>query len=219
MVESACPNGGVTIKVIHVSNMVRAKETADLISHELRSLNSGAGVPRTPPDPNLNEGRPAHVIPSRHPMDSLAVAVDGPRIEAAFRTYFYRATEKKKKDKKKEGGEVAIKVEEKKGEGAKDAAPSPPPPPTHPAGDATVAPPPTKHEFEIVVCHGNVIRYFFMRALQLPPEAWLRLCTFNCSLTYFTVRPNGNISCRSLGDTGHLSPEETTFSGHHGFNW
>lgn len=41
-----------------------------------------------------------------------------------------------------------------------------------------------QHEFEIIVCHANVIRYFFCRALQLPPEAWLRLCTFNCSLTY-----------------------------------
>jgi len=28
---------------------------------------------------------------------------------------------------------------------------------------------------EIVVCHANVIRYFAMRALQLPPEAWLRI--------------------------------------------
>ena len=42
----------------------------------------------------------------------------------------------------------------------------------------------SKYEFEIIVYHTNVIRYFVCRALQLPPEAWLRLCTFNCSLTY-----------------------------------
>ena len=37
--------------------------------------------------------------------------------------------------------------------------------------------------YDVVVCHGNVIRYMALRALQLPPEAWLRLCTFNCSIT------------------------------------
>ena len=29
-----------------------------------------------------------------------------------------------------------------------------------------------QHEFTVIVCHGNVIRYMAMRALQLPPEAW-----------------------------------------------
>jgi serine/threonine-protein phosphatase PGAM5 len=76
-----------------------------------------------------------------------------------------------------------------------------------------------QHEFEIIVCHANVIRYFFCRALQLPPEAWLRLCTFNCSLTYFTIRPTGTVSCRMLGDIGHLPYELNTFSGHTGYNW
>ena len=77
-----------------------------------------------------------------------------------------------------------------------------------------------QHEFEIIVCHANVIRYFLCRALQIPPEAWLRLCTFNCSLTYLTIRPGtGTVSCRMLGDIGHLGIEHSTFSMHHGFNW
>jgi hypothetical protein len=37
-----------------------------------------------------------------------------------------------------------------------------------------------RHEYEIIVCHANVIRYFVCRALQIPPEVWLRLCIFNC---------------------------------------
>ncbi|VEU42003.1 unnamed protein product [Pseudo-nitzschia multistriata] len=73
--------------------------------------------------------------------------------------------------------------------------------------------------FEVIVCHGNVIRYFFCRALQLPPEAWLRLCTFNCSITYLVVRPNGMVSARMMGDIGHLDYDESTFSGYHGFKW
>ena len=57
------------------------------------------------------------------------------------------------------------------------------------------------------------------RALQLPPEAWLRLCTFNCSLTYLVVRPTGGVSLRTLGDMSHLPPDLITFSGHHGLEW
>jgi serine/threonine-protein phosphatase PGAM5 len=71
----------------------------------------------------------------------------------------------------------------------------------------------------VVVCHGNVIRYATMRALQLPPEAWLRTATFNCSLTYLVVRPSGSVSLRTFGDVGHLPMNMVSFSGHHGFAW
>lgn len=74
-----------------------------------------------------------------------------------------------------------------------------------------------RHEFEVIVCHGNVIRYFFCRALQLPPEAWLRMSTYNCSLTYLLIKPNGRVSARMMGDIGHLPYYKTTFSMHHGF--
>ncbi|KAK3888712.1 hypothetical protein Pcinc_007246 [Petrolisthes cinctipes] len=36
-----------------------------------------------------------------------------------------------------------------------------------------------KDSYEIIVCHANVIRYFVCRALQVPPEAWLRLSLHN----------------------------------------
>lgn len=77
----------------------------------------------------------------------------------------------------------------------------------------------TEQEFEIIVCHGNVIRYLFCRALQLPPEAWLRFSTFNCSLTYLVVHPNGYVHARMMGDTGHLAYDDVSFSASHGFNW
>jgi serine/threonine-protein phosphatase PGAM5 len=76
-----------------------------------------------------------------------------------------------------------------------------------------------RHEYEIIVCHANVIRYFVCRALQIPPEAWLRMCPFNCSLTYLTIRPTGSVSLRMLGDIGHLPQNTITFSGHYGYNW
>lgn len=50
-------------------------------------------------------------------------------------------------------------------------------------------------------------------------QAWLRLSTFNCSITYLVVRPTGGVSMRSLGDVGHLPLQLTTFSEHRGLEW
>lgn len=61
--------------------------------------------------------------------------------------------------------------------------------------------------FEIYVCHANVIRYFVCRVLQFPPQGWLRMSIGHCGITWVTIRPNGRVSLKSLGDTGHLSPE------------
>jgi serine/threonine-protein phosphatase PGAM5 len=178
-----------TIKVVHVSTMARARETASIIMDQLPDQ-----VVMAEPDPDLNEGRPAHNIPGGKASRSMIENFDEqhPRIERAFQRYFYRAPEP---------GTAH-------GDNDQD-------------DDATAknAPAKPKHEFEIIVCHANVIRYFLCRALQLPPEAWLRLCTFNCSLTYLTIRPTGTVSCRMLGDIGHIPYGLSSFSGHHGYNW
>ena len=63
------------------------------------------------------------------------------------------------------------------------------------------------------------IPWFLCRALQLPPEAWLRFSTFNCSITYVVIRPEGLVVARSMGDTGHLNYDQTSFSGYHGLKW
>jgi serine/threonine-protein phosphatase PGAM5 len=129
-------------------------------------------------------------------MRPRAVHTDGPRIEAAFRDYFYRArpvsVERAERHEKKAAEAAAAAA----AAAAVAVAVAAAPPgagadgkekPAADGGADAGGPPPkgaegaeTKHEFEIVVCHGNVIRFFMMRALQLPPEAWLRLCTFNC---------------------------------------
>ena len=144
------------------------------------------------PDPLLNEGRPSHHIPTGRASDKIIEATDHghPRIEEAFQKYFYRAEFTDEKEEEENPQEEKA---------ASDEAPL--------------------HQFEIFVCHANVIRYFLCRALQLPPEAWLRYCPFNCSLTYLTIRPTGTVSCRLLGDIGHLPYGSSTFSKHHGFNW
>jgi len=67
-----------------------------------------------------------------------------------------------------------------------------------------------KDSYEIVVCHANVIRYFVCRALQFPPEAWLRLSLKHASLTWMVIRPDGRVHCRALGEAGHFPPEKLT---------
>ncbi|EUB57298.1 Serine/threonine-protein phosphatase PGAM5, mitochondrial [Echinococcus granulosus] len=73
---------------------------------------------------------------------------------------------------------------------------------------------PTQSEdsYEILVCHGNVIRYFVCRALQLPPEAWIRMSLDHGSLTWLTIRPTGTVSLRWLGNSGHMPPDKLSLS-------
>lgn len=64
---------------------------------------------------------------------------------------------------------------------------------------------------ELVVCHGNVIRYFFCRALQFPENAWLRFSVYNCGVTRLNLDDQGAISCRELGSVGHLPATIITY--------
>jgi serine/threonine-protein phosphatase PGAM5 len=186
MLEGASEEfGACNIKVVRVSNLARAKETAAIIASHL------PGVEYAGPDPDINEGFPCHTLPGGKASDATIQKLDDshPRLEAAFQKIFYRAAPVNTSSEDKENQDKNAKSDV------------------------------VKHEYEIVVCHANVIRYFLCRALQIPPEAWLRLCTFNCSLTYLAIRPTGTVSCRMLGDMGHIPYGKSTFSMHTGFNW
>ena len=65
---------------------------------------------------------------------------------------------------------------------------------------------------DLFVCHGNVIRYFVMRSLQLPPEAWLRTSVANASITVISIAPSGRVGLRCMSDTGHMSPSQITYN-------
>lgn len=64
----------------------------------------------------------------------------------------------------------------------------------------------TSDSYTLMVCHANVIRYFICRALQFPPEAWLRMSLHHASLSWITIYPNGKVILRLLGDCGHIPP-------------
>lgn len=64
--------------------------------------------------------------------------------------------------------------------------------------------------YTLIVGHGNVIRYFVCRALQFPPEAWLRITINHASITWLTIGPSGNVSIKYLGDTGFIPAQYLT---------
>ncbi|XP_023338968.1 serine/threonine-protein phosphatase PGAM5, mitochondrial isoform X2 [Eurytemora carolleeae] len=72
----------------------------------------------------------------------------------------------------------------------------------------------TEDSYELIVCHANVIRYFLCRALQLPPEAWLRISLKHASYTWLVVRPDGEVHTRGIGESGHFPKDKlsTTYS-------
>lgn len=63
---------------------------------------------------------------------------------------------------------------------------------------------------DIIVCHGNVIRYFATRVLGVDPEAWLGMSIGNCSLTIVRVMANGTMMLMSYNDMGHMPPNLQT---------
>jgi len=63
----------------------------------------------------------------------------------------------------------------------------------------------------VLVCHGNIIRYFVLKALQLPVNAWLRTSVANCSISSLIVHSDGHVSLRGHGDSGHLNAKDITW--------
>jgi len=53
---------------------------------------------------------------------------------------------------------------------------------------------------------------FIFRALQFPPEAWLRICLKHGSITWLCILPSGRVTLFCLGDTGHMLPQNVTSS-------
>jgi serine/threonine-protein phosphatase PGAM5 len=57
---------------------------------------------------------------------------------------------------------------------------------------------------DILVAHGNVIRYLVMKALQADSRAWLGMTVAHASLTVIRVQADGSIKVLAVGDSGHI---------------
>ncbi|KAL8271136.1 hypothetical protein Esti_004939 [Eimeria stiedai] len=213
---------------VYHSNMRRARETAEIV---IAKLGDAAPAVSAVQDPLLAEGVPAMPLPPStvfHPTQAT-VDVDSKRIEEAFRRYFYRPPSPNQLASSSAGGSssTSSSTSTSSSSGSNSSSKS------------------SNEEYTILICHGNVIRYFFcslseglskqiwpelsllsvvasfllvgcrsslsIRALQLPPNAWLRLATFNCGITWLTIDRRGYVSARQFGDVGHLSPSLITY--------
>ncbi len=74
------------------------------------------------------------------------------------------------------------------------------------AWDRYVRPSPQRDSIEVIVCHGNVIRYLVSRTLGLDPALWLNMAIANCSISVVQVRSDGRTRLVSFDDVGHLPP-------------
>jgi serine/threonine-protein phosphatase PGAM5 len=71
--------------------------------------------------------------------------------------------------------------------------------------------PATGHEeTDLLVCHGNVIRYLVTRALGVDSKAWLEMSPGHASITRIRVEADGRFKVISVGDVGHLPPNLLT---------
>ncbi len=78
------------------------------------------------------------------------------------------------------------------------------------AFDLFFTPSPDHDRHDIIVCHGNVIRWFVTKVLKVDPLAWLGMSIGNCSLTVVKVKPDGAMKLLFYGDVGHIPPNMQT---------
>jgi broad specificity phosphatase PhoE len=77
--------------------------------------------------------------------------------------------------------------------------------------DAFFRPAVEGNHHDVLVCHGNIIRYFVLRALRAPVELWANTDVYNCGISEISVKPDGSVLLISHNDTGHLPYELRTF--------
>ena len=71
-------------------------------------------------------------------------------------------------------------------------------------------PSPDSDRHEIIVCHGNVIRYFVTKVLGVDTMAWLGMSIGNCSMTVVRIDVDGRMKLLMYADVGHIPPNLQT---------
>ncbi|HZF15000.1 MAG TPA: histidine phosphatase family protein [Steroidobacteraceae bacterium] len=66
---------------------------------------------------------------------------------------------------------------------------------------------------DLIVAHGNVIRYFVMKALKADTRLWPAMSVAHASLTVIRVKGDGTMSVLAIGDVGHIPPNLQSWGG------
>jgi serine/threonine-protein phosphatase PGAM5 len=64
---------------------------------------------------------------------------------------------------------------------------------------------------EIIVSHGNLIRYLVLRVLQVSPQAWINMEINNCGISQIVIKSDGEMKLISYNDVGHLPVHLRTY--------
>ncbi len=81
-----------------------------------------------------------------------------------------------------------------------------------------LVPTPDADTHDVLVCHGNVIRWMVSKALGNDTSHWTRLDIGNGSLTVLAVRPDGSTRLVMYSDVGHIPLADQTWTGR-GAGW
>lgn len=189
------------IRTMYVSNMIRARQTMDSLlegmKEEFKRSGKGFQLPPLVTDETLVERFPCPVEPTLNKVpkktkDSAVVAA-----EDVFHRYFYRPERLSSTSffsKVMNRIPSFFSILSRNSIGAK-----------HPARfqdeDVTV---------DVLVMHSNMMRYMVLRALQLPPEAWMRLSTPHCSITSLKMSESGFVNMFCYASCSHLLPHQIT---------
>jgi serine/threonine-protein phosphatase PGAM5 len=68
---------------------------------------------------------------------------------------------------------------------------------------------------DILVCHGNVIRWLVCKALGVDSAQWTRMGAANCALTVIRIEPDGVARVLVYNDVSHLPLEKQTWEQKH----
>ena len=66
---------------------------------------------------------------------------------------------------------------------------------------------------ELLVCHGNVIRWFVCRALGTDTKSWGNMEIANCSITVIQIRADGTVRLQIFNDASHIPLDKQTWAG------
>lgn len=76
-----------------------------------------------------------------------------------------------------------------------------------------LVPTPEADTYDVLVCHGNVIRWLVCKAMGIDPLHWRRFTIGNGSVTTLVVAPDGTVRMASYSDTGHIPVATQTWTG------
>ena len=68
-----------------------------------------------------------------------------------------------------------------------------------------------RSRIEVLVCHGNIIRYLMRKAIGDRPDKWSRFEIMHCGITVISIEAGGVTRIAGVNDVGHLPRKMQTY--------